>query len=324
MSTTSTKPRSSASPVKAKSGRSKPAKQMAARPERPAWDEEPGRVAKTVKAVVLAVVVLAVLGPLYTIVLTSISSQATITRAGGLVLIPGEITLAAYQQILSGGVVTRAVLVSVGVTAAGTLLSMVVSVLCAYGLSRPGSFAHTPILFTLLITMFFSAGIIPAYLLVSSLGLINTYWALILPSCISVFNIIILRGFFMGIDRGILDSARIDGASEWRTLTQIVLPMSKAVTAVIALFYGVGYWNAFFNAVLYINDSAMNPLQVVLRSYVLQGVSVPGQIDVGDGAAASPALQMAVIVLAMVPILLVYPFVQKHFTKGVMIGAVKG
>lgn len=294
------------------------------RPERPAWDEEPGRLARTVKAVVLAAVVLAVLGPLYTIVLTSISSQATITRAGGLVLIPGEITLAAYQQILSGGVVTRAVLVSVGVTVTGTLLSMVVSVLCAYGLSRPGSFAHTPILFTLLVTMFFSAGIIPAYLLVSSLGLINTYWALILPSCISVFNIIILRGFFMGIDRGILDSARIDGASEWRTLTQIVLPMSKAVTAVIALFYGVGYWNAFFNAVLYINDSAMNPLQVVLRSYVLQGVSVPGQIDVGDGAAASPALQMAVIVLAMVPILLVYPFVQKHFTKGVMIGAVKG
>ena len=187
-----------------------------------------------------------------------------------------------------------------------------------------GSFAHTPILFTLLITMFFSAGIIPAYLLVSGLGLINTYWALILPSSISVFNIIILRGFFMGIDRGILDSARIDGASEWRTLTQIVLPMSKAVTAVIALFYGVGYWNAFFNAILYINDSSMNPLQVVLRSYVLHGVSVPGQVDVGTGAAAGPALQMAVIVLAMIPILVVYPFVQKHFTKGVMIGAVKG
>lgn len=293
-------------------------------PQRAAWEEKPGVVAKAGKFLILSAVVLAVVGPLYTIVLTSVSSQATITQAGGLVLIPGEITFAAYQQILSGGVVTRAVLVSVGVTATGTALSMMVSVLCAYGLSRPGSFAHTPILFTLLITMFFSGGIIPAYLLVSSLGLINTYWALILPSCISVFNIIILRGFFMGIDRGILDSARMDGASDWRTLTQIVLPMSKAVTAVIALFYGVGYWNAFFNAVLYINDSAMNPLQVVLRSYVLQGVTVPGQIDVGQGAAASPALQMAVIVLAMVPILIVYPFVQKHFTKGVMIGAVKG
>lgn len=302
----------------------KPAGTRRTGPSRPAWEEEPGVAAKAGKAVLLFLVVLAVLGPLYTIVLTSISSQGTITQAGGLVLIPGEFSLDAYRQILNGGVVTRAVLVSVGVTVTGTLLSMVVSILCAYGLSRPGSFAHTPLLFTLLITMFFSAGMIPSYLLVSGLGLINSYWALILPSAVSVFNIIILRGFFMGIDRGILDSARIDGASEWRILGQIVLPMSKAVTAVIALFYGVGYWNAFFNAVLYINDSAKNPLQVVLRSYVLQGVSVPGQIDVGQGVAPSLALQMAVIVIAMVPILVVYPFVQKHFTKGVMIGAVKG
>lgn len=291
---------------------------------RPAWEEEPGPAAKAGKAAVLFLVVSAVVGPLYSIVLTSLSSQATITSAGGMVIVPGEISLDAYQQIISGGVVTRAVLVSVGVTAVGTLLSMVVSVLCAYGLSRPGSFAHTPLLFTLLLTMFFSAGMIPAFLLVSGLGLINTYWALILPGAISVFNIIILRGFFMGIDRGILDSARIDGASEWRILGQIVLPMSKAVTAVIALFYGVGYWNAFFNAVLYINDSGMNPLQVVLRSYVLQGVMIPGQIAVGQGAAPSLALQMAVIVVAVVPILMVYPLVQKHFTKGVMIGAVKG
>ena len=302
----------------------KPARPRRSGPSRPAWEEEPGIATKAGKVVILTLVVLAVLGPLYTILLTSISSQGTITQAGGLVLIPGEFSLDAYRQILNGGVVTRAVLVSVCITVTGTLLSMVVSILCAYGLSRPGSFAHTPILFTLLITMFFSAGMIPSYLLVSGLGLINSYWALILPSAVSVFNIIILRGFFMGIDRGILDSARIDGASEWRILAQIVLPMSKAVTAVIALFYGVGYWNAFFNAVLYINDSSKNPLQVVLRSYVLQGVSVPGQIDVGQGVAPSLALQMAVIVIAMVPILMVYPFVQKHFTKGVMIGAVKG
>jgi putative aldouronate transport system permease protein len=308
---------------------SKPAASVSAalrrsKSSRPAWEEEPGPAAKIGKAAVLTMVVIAVLGPLYSIVLTSLSSQATITSAGGMVIVPGEITLDAYSQILNGGVVTRAVLVSVGVTVVGTLLSMAVSVLCAYGLSRPGSFAHTPLLFTLLLTMFFSAGMIPAFLLVSGLGLINTYWALILPSAVSVFNIIILRGFFMGIDRGILDSARIDGASEWRILGQIVLPMSKAVTAVIALFYGVGYWNAFFNAVLYINDSAMNPLQVVLRSYVLQGVMVPGQIAVGQGAAPSLALQMAVLVVAVVPILVVYPLLQKHFTKGVMIGAVKG
>lgn len=292
--------------------------------ERAAWEEAPTPTIKAAKTATLVIVVLAVLLPLYTIVLTSISTQATITNAGGLVIVPGEISWDAYRQIFTGGVVTRAIMVSVGITAVGTILSMVVSVLCAYGLSRPGTLAHTPLLFILLITMFFAAGMIPSYLLVSGLGMIDSYWALILPTCISVFNIIILRGFFMGIDQGILDSARIDGASEWRILGQIVLPMSKAVSAVIALFYGVGYWNAFFNAILYINDSSKNPLQVVLRSYVLQGVSVPGQIAVGQGAAASLALQMAVIVVAMVPILFVYPFVQKHFTKGVMIGAVKG
>lgn len=288
------------------------------------WEEDPSMLAKTAKTATLVIVVLAVLLPLYTIVLTSLSTQATITEAGGLVIVPGEITWDAYRQIFTGGVVTKAIMVSVGITSVGTAISLVVSVLCAYGLSRPGTLAHTPLLFVLLITMFFAAGMIPSYLLVSGLGMIDSYAALILPSCISVFNIIILRGFFMGIDRGILDSARIDGASEWRILGQIVLPMSKAVTAVIALFYGVGYWNAFFNAILYINDSSKNPLQVVLRSYVLQGVSVPGQISVGHGVAASLALQMAVIVVAMVPILFVYPFVQKHFTKGVMIGAVKG
>ena len=301
-----------------------PARRLRRSKHRPAWEEEPSLVGLAGKGVVLVLLVLAIIFPLYTVLLTSFSTQAETLRTGGLVVIPGELTFEAYKQILTGGVVTRAALVSIGITAVGTVLSTVVSVMAAYGLSRPSSLGHRPILFIFLITMFFGAGLIPTYLVVSGLGLINSYWALILPSCISVFNIIILRGFFMGIDRGILDSARIDGASEWRTLTQIVLPMSKAVTAVIALFYGVGYWNAFFNAILYINDSDKNPLQVVLRSYVLQGVSVPGQLDVGTGAAAGPALQMAVIVLATIPILIVYPFVQKHFTKGVMIGAVKG
>jgi putative aldouronate transport system permease protein len=192
------------------------------------------------------------------------------------VIVPGELTLNAYTQILSGGVVTRSVLVSVGVTAVGTLLSTTVSVLAAYGLSRPRSFGHRPILFIFLITMFFGAGLIPTYLLVSSLGLIDSYWALILPGSVSAFNVLILRSFFMGIDPAVLDAARIDGAGDWRILGKIVLPMSRAAIAVIALFYGVGYWNAFFNAILYINDNAKWPLQLVLRSYVLQGVNLPG------------------------------------------------
>lgn len=295
---------------------------------RPVWEEKPTAVGGVVKFVVLVGIVLAVVYPLYTIVLTSLSTQPTITEAGGLVTVPGELTLSAYRQILSGGIITRAALVSVGVTAVGTIISTTVSILCAYGLSRPSSFGHRPLLFMLLITMFFGAGIIPTYLLVSNLGLINSYWSLILPGAVSAFNVLLLRNFFMGIDSGITDAARIDGAGEWRVLGQIVLPMSKAVTAVIALFYGVGYWNAFFNAMLYINDNAKWPLQLVLRSYVLQGVTLPGsgvgQVDVADGAVTGLPVKMAIMVLAVIPVLLVYPFVQRHFTKGVIFGAIKG
>ena len=295
---------------------------------RPAWEEEPTRLGASGKAVILTCVVLVVIFPLYTVLLTSVSTTAETVRAGGLVTVPGELTLNAYTQILSGGVVTRAVLVSVGITAVGTLLSIVVSVLAAYGLSRPGSFGHRPILFIFLITMFFGAGLIPTYLLVSSLGLIDSYWALILPGAVSAFNVLILRNFFMGIEPAVIDAARLDGAGDWRILAKIVMPMSRAAVAVVALFYGVGYWNAFFNAILYINDNAKWPLQLVLRSYVLQGVNLPGggtgSVDVAHWAVTGLPLQMAVMVLAVVPILLVYPFVQRHFTKGVIFGAVKG
>lgn len=291
---------------------------------RPAWDEQPSRAGQGVKGLSLVIICLAILLPLYTIVLTSVSSAATVTRSGGLVLVPGEVSLEAYRQILAGGVVTRAVGVSVGITLVGTLISLVVSVLGAYGLSKPGTFGHRTILFMVLATMFFGAGMIPTYLLVSSLGLIDSYWSLILPVAVSAFNVILLRGFFMGLDQEILDSARIDGAGEWRVLWSIVLPMSRAVTAVIALFYAVGYWNAFFQATLYINSSEKFPLQVVLRSYVLRGQTVPGQVDVVGEQVANLSVQMAVVVIALVPILLVYPFVQRHFTTGVMLGAVKG
>jgi putative aldouronate transport system permease protein len=317
-------------PEQAGSGTGKPAPRKKRSKYRPAWEEKPSRLGLAGKIAVLTFVVLAVVFPLYTVLLTSFSTQAETIRSGGLVTVPGELTLNAYKLILSGDVVTRAVLVSVGITAVGTLLSTTVSVLAAYGLSRPRSFGHRPILFIFLITMFFGAGLIPTYLLVSSLGMIDSYWALILPGSVSAFNVLILRSFFMGIDPAVLDAARIDGAGDWRILGKIVLPMSRAAVAVVALFYGVGYWNAFFNAILYINDNAKWPLQLVLRSYVLQGVNLPGSgtgtgtANVAHGAVSGLPLQMAVMILAVVPILMVYPFVQRHFTKGVIFGAVKG
>lgn len=294
---------------------------------RPIYEEKPTPIGFVAKALILLIIVFVVLYPLYTVILTSISSQGTVTRAGGLVTVPGEFTWSAYQQIFSGGVVSRSLMVSIFVTGVGTLLSLTVSTLAAYGLSRPNSVAHRPILFVFLFTMFFGAGIIPTYLLISALGLINNLWALILPGAVSAFNLLILRNFFMAIDSSIIEAARIDGAGDWRILWNIVLPMSKAVLAVIALFYGVGYWNSFFNAMLYINDNSLWPLQLVLRSYVLQGTQLPGTsapIDVTGGVVTGLPIKMAIMVLAVVPILIIYPFIQRHFTKGVIFGAVKG
>ncbi|GAT66594.1 ABC transporter permease [Planomonospora sphaerica] len=295
----------------------------------PAWAERPTRVGALLKGTVLTLITLSVLFPIYMVVLTSLSTQETVTRAGGLVTVPGELSFAAYAELFDGGVVTRSVLVSLGVTGVGTAISLSVTVLAAYGLSRPGSLLHRPMLFLVLLTFLFGPGMIPSYLLISSLGLTDSYWALILPGAVTAFNLVVMRAFFMNIPEEVSDSARIDGASEFRILWRIVLPMSKGVVAVIGLFYAVGYWNSFFNAVLYLNDSAKWPLQVVLRQYVLQGQAlVVGQSSTatiaGQGLPPSLAIQMAIVVVALLPVLFVYPFVQKHFTKGVIIGAVKG
>jgi len=299
---------------------------------RPLWDEEPTLGGKALKALALTLIVLAVGAPLYTVLLTSLSPQEAITRAGGLVIVPDGLTFAAYQEILSGGVVTRSVVVSTGVTLLGTLFSLSVTVLAAYGLSRPTSFAHRPLLLLILLTFLFGPGLIPTYLLVQSLHLIDQFAALVLPGAISAFNLVVLRAFFMnGIPRELIDSAVIDGAGELSILIRIVLPLSKAVTAVIALFYGVGYWNAFFNAFLYLNSNDKWPLQLVLRAYVLQGQPIPGVSaaaqsakDSVTGVVPTLSVKMAIITLAVLPVLFVYPFVQRHFIKGVIVGAVKG
>jgi putative aldouronate transport system permease protein len=294
------------------------------------WEEEPTAVGRLGKPVVLALIALAVAFPLYVVVVTSLSTTEAVTRAGGLVVVPRELTVAAYVQLLSGGVVTRALVISVGITVIGTAFSLGITVLAAYGLSRPGSLFHRPLLFVVLLTFLFGPGIIPSYLVVNALGLIDHYASLILPAAISAFNLIVMRSFFMGIPTELIDSARIDGAGEFAILRRIVLPLSKAVVAVVGLFYAVGYWNAFFNALLYINDNSKWPLQMVLRTYIVQQAPLPtgagGVANVGLGLSPAPglAIKMAIVVIAIVPVLLVYPFIQRHFQKGVIIGAVKG
>ncbi|MGW2327186.1 carbohydrate ABC transporter permease [Streptomyces sp. NPDC001700] len=295
------------------------------REKRPVWEEEPSRVGQGLKGITLTGVCLAILGPLWVVVVTSLSDQKTITDAGGLVIVPKTITFRAYTELLSGGTVTRATLVSLALTAVGTAISTVVSVLCAYGLSRSGSFLHRPILMLLLVTMFFNAGLIPTYLLVTGVGLEGSYWSMILPSAISVFNVLVLRAFFQDTAPELVDSARIDGAGEWRILFQIVMPLSRAVIAVVSLFYAVGYWSQWFNAMLYLNDQQMWPLQMILRQLVIKQQAPQGMAQmISTQQVPGLAVQMAVMVLALIPVAVLYPFVQKHFTKGMLIGAVKG
>jgi putative aldouronate transport system permease protein len=299
------------------------------RADRPPWQEPPTVVGQTAKGLTLAGVLAVVLVPIWIIVVTSFSTPGAINRAGGLVIWPDGLTLEPYREMLSDPTVRTSLLVSLGITLVGTALSMAVSVMCAYGLSRSGSFAHRFLLVLLIITMFVNGGLIPTFLVVTDLGGYGKYWALILPSAVSVFNILVLRSFYSETSGELIDAARIDGAGDWRILWSVVLPTSRAVTAVVALFYAVGYWNSFFNVMLYMpTDSQKWPLQYVLLTYVNRGVGLPGSVNSGFGSThaqtAPLSLQMAVVVLTLVPLLLVYPFVQKHFRTGVLTGAIKG
>ena len=293
--------------------------------DRPAWQERPKAATQGGKGGVIVVILLLILLPLYAIVLTSFSTQGSINQAGGMVIWPHGLSLIAYQDVLSGGVVGRALLISLAITVVGTAFSMIVTILAAYGMSRAGSFGHRTILWIMLATMFFNGGIIPLFLVVSALGGYDQYWALIVPSAVSVFNIIVMRSFFANTAQDLIESAKIDGASDWRILWQIVLPTSRAVTAVIALFYAVGYWNSWFNIMLFMpSDSAKWPLQMVLYDYLTQNSQSVSAAAGFQNSVPTLALQMAVVTITIIPILIVYPFVQKHFTKGVLLGAIKG
>ncbi|MEW9534476.1 carbohydrate ABC transporter permease [Microbispora sp. NPDC049125] len=300
-----------------------------ARADRPPWQERPSVAGQSAKGLSLGGVLAVMLVPLWIVVVTSLATPGAVNRAGGLVIWPDGFTLQAYREILTDPTIRTALIVSLGITVAGTALSMVVSVLCAYGLSRPRSPGHRLILVLLIVTMFVSGGLIPTFLVVTGLGGYGQWWALILPNAVSVFNILVLRSFYAKTSAELIDAARMDGAGDWRILRSVVLPTSRAVTAVIALFYAVGYWNSFFTVMLYMpTDSEKWPLQYVLLTYVNRGAGMPGSVNAGFGMAhaqtAPLSTQMAVVVLTLVPLLIVYPFVQKNFRAGVLTGAVKG
>ena len=293
------------------------------RPGRPVWEEPPTLIGQVWRASVLAAMVLAVLVPLWSVVVTSVSSRKAINDAGGMVFVPRDFTLDAYATIFAGGAVTRALWVSTMVTVGGTTVSLLCTVLAAYGLSRPNSVGHRPLLFFFLLTFLIYPGLVPSYLVVTGLGLKDSLWSLILPTAINVFNLVVIRAFFQSVPDEVLDSARVDGASEFRILWQIVLPLSKAAIAVVGLFYAVGYWNVWFTALLYIDDNDKFPIQRVLQTFILAN-QAPQFSGVPQNLPPTEAIKMAVVVLTIAPIAAVYPFVQRHFVKGVILGAIKG
>lgn len=296
---------------------------MSSAAARPAWREKPKAVTKAGKGLAVALLLAVVLVPFLIIVSTSLASNKEVVANGGWVLWPTEPTTLAYRQILDGGVVTRSLWISVGITVIGTAFSLACTTLLAYALSRPKVFGGKPVLLVILFTFLFPPGMIPAFLLVKGVGLLDNYAALIAPVMINVFNLVVLRGFFQGIPEELYEAARLDGAGDWQTLWRIVLPLSKAALAVVGLFYAVSYWNAWFQASIYL-ESDHWPLQQVLRTYVIGGATLTdGGVSEAGQLAAPQTTQMAVLVIATVPILLVYPFLQKYFTKGVLTGAIK-
>jgi putative aldouronate transport system permease protein len=288
----------------------------------PAWMGRPTLTVRVVKGIALTVVVLLVVFPLWTVLATSLASPQSVIDNGGWAIWPGDLSFEAYTSILEGGIITRALLVSAGITLIGTALSLVCTIGLAYTLSRPDVYGGKPMLLMVLFTFLFPPGMVPLFLVVHSAGLFDQYASLILPFLINVFNLVVMRGFFQSIPKELIEAARMDGAGELTVLRKVVLPLSKAVVAVIGLFYAVSYWNRFFEAIIYFNDQTKWPIGTVLRQYVTGGASLAEAS--GEMAAASPqSVQMAVVILATLPIVVVYPFLQRYFAKGVLTGALK-
>lgn len=242
-------------------------------------------------------------------------------------LIPSQISFAAYKQLMKFPLMKTGFISTIFVTAAGTCLNLFLLCISAYPLSKKNLKGRNAIMFFITFTMFFNGGMIPNYILVRNLHLINTYWSLILPGAISAYNLILMRNFVSAIPESLEESAVIDGANPIVVLMRIILPLSKPAIATFTLFHAVGHWNSYFNAILYLNDRDKWPLMLIVREMVIDSGTSMVQQGVMEGAQelAQPfTLKMAIIVMTILPIVCVYPFVQKYFMKGMLLGSVKG
>ncbi|WP_026672945.1 carbohydrate ABC transporter permease [Alkalihalobacterium bogoriense] len=270
--------------------------------------------------IILTLITLAVLLPILYVYGSSIADRSQfVTR--GFFIIPREITFDAYIYLMNNEIFVRSFKNAVIITVFGTVINMVFTTLMAYALSKEWLPGRSFINFLVLFSMLFSGGMIPLYLIVNGLGLLDSYWALWLTSAISPFYLIVMRGLFKNIPRELEEAARMDGCGEWRLFFTIALPLAKPALATFTIFYIVAHWNSYFDAVLYLHDQSRMPLQVMLRRLIIQDEDLLGS-ETAD-ILFSPAVPMAAIVITITPLLIIFPFFQKYFNKGFLLGSVK-
>jgi putative aldouronate transport system permease protein len=273
----------------------------------------------------MIIVVFATLYPLYYVAIVSLShGSAVLTKS--VKFFPVDFTLESYALVFKDPAIVKSLFNSVLYTSVGTFVNLACTALCAYPLSRRDFSGRTFFTWMVTVTMFFSGGLIPLYLLILKLGLMNTMWAVILPVAINPWYMFMLRTYFEGTPQEIYDAANIDGASQFQILCQIALPLAKPVLATLLLFYAVDHWNSWFNALIFLDDKSKFPMQLILRSVVLLGRFEQSH-EVADEVTSlivPKTLKYATIMVSTLPILAVYPFVQKYFTKGITVGAIKG
>ncbi|WP_409345149.1 carbohydrate ABC transporter permease [Paenibacillus sp. MBLB4367] len=260
--------------------------------------------------------------PIVYVLVVSVSDTSSVVQ-GDVFLWPKGFNIDVYKQLLTDAKIPRAYLNTIFYTCLGVSINLTFTAIAAYPLSRPDFIGRKYWMFAILTTMFLQPGIIPNYLIVQKLGLIDSVWAVVLPNAIWTFELLILKSFYENISHQLREAALLDGASEYRILFNIVIPLSKPALASIGLFYFIGHWNSYFIPMIYLNDQTLYPLQVVLRGMLI--FSEGNGPNLVDAAALAPqALKSATIVVSMIPVLMVYPFAQKYFAKGVMLGAEKG
>lgn len=277
---------------------------------------------RLINGIILAVISLMTLSPFLYVIFASFSDPVKLMGNSSLLLKPLGFSLNAYKKVFVNPSIYSGYLNTIFYVAAGTLVNILATCMAAYVLSRKQFMLRRFLTIMFIFTMYFNGGLIPSYLLIKDLGLINSRLSLILPGAVSTFNLMIMITGFEGIPQSLEESARIDGAGDWTILFRIIMPLAKPTIMVILLYYAVGHWNSWFNAMIYLRDADKMPIQIFLRDILTRSQlgAMTGQTDVED---VGQTIKYATIIVSTVPILCIYPFIQKHFVKGVMIGAVK-